>query len=255
MDGITMDQTERRQLENSLRERTRELQIADRRKDEFLAMLAHELRTPLQPLVTGIELLEYAETDRKVLQEARQIMTRQIKQLTRLVDDLLDLSRAAAGKIVVHEQPLNVADVLHSSLEMVRPLMQQRGHSVNVAVAGSLPVRGDAGRLTQVFSNILNNAAKYTPPSGHICLTAALEDEDVVVRIRDNGLGISAEMLQQVFEMFAQAPHQPGALPGGLGVGLSLVRWLVERHGGSVVAASDGPGTGSTFTVRLPRLA
>jgi signal transduction histidine kinase/ActR/RegA family two-component response regulator len=231
----------------------RELRDADRRKDEFLATLAHELRNPLAPIRNGLQVLRLSGKETGVVAEARSMMERQLSQMVRLVDDLLDVSRISRNKLDLKKQRVTLAAVVHSAVETSRPLVEQSRHSLTVALPPD-PVYLDADlvRLAQVFSNLLNNAAKYTEPGGRIWLTAEVVGHEVAVRVRDTGLGIPADALPRIFEMFSQVDRNMERSQGGLGIGLTLVRRLVEMHGGTVEARSDGPGKGSEFTVRLP---
>ena len=243
---FTRDVTRQREAELSLRE-------ADRRKDEFLATLAHELRNPLAPIKNALEMIRADGQNLELVAEARGIMGRQLDQVTRLVDDLLDLSRITRDKIELRQERVLLADVIGAALEASRPLIDAAGHALAIDVPKEpIVVDADAARLAQVFSNLLNNSAKYTEPGGQISLRAEREGDEVVVSVRDNGIGISCEALAYVFDMFRQADHIPERAEGGLGIGLTLVRRLVEMHGGSVNAHSDGPGQGSEFSVRLP---
>lgn len=229
------------------------LRQADQRKTEFLATLAHELRNPLAPLTNALALLS-----RKALapEEARRVhalMGRQIDHMVRLVDDLLEVSRITRGKVQLQRMPLPLKTVIDGALELSRPLVEASAHSVKVEIEDAgLRVSGDSVRLTQVFANLLNNAAKYTPPNGRIELLARREDDEAVVQIKDSGVGLAPHMLSAVFEMFVQASGTAKVAQGGLGIGLTLVKTLVEMHGGSVEASCPGLGRGSTFTVRLP---
>ncbi|MFO0960404.1 MAG: PAS domain S-box protein [Isosphaeraceae bacterium] len=234
----------------------RELRDADRRKDEFLAMLAHELRNPLAPIRNGIEVLEMAEGDEESRQWACEVIDRQVRHLTSLVDDLLDVSRITQGKITLHRSPLDVSAFVHAAVESSRPLISARGHHLQVDIGeGPLRVDGDATRLAQVVTNLLNNAAKYTPAGGHIRLSARRDGGRVAILVVDDGEGITPEMLPRVFELFAQADRSIDRSGGGLGIGLTLVKRLVEMHGGTVEARSEGPGRGSEFRVKLPLVA
>lgn len=230
-----------------------ELREEHRRKDDFLAMLSHELRNPLAPLVHAIELLRRravapADVDRQL-----DIMARQVIQLTRLVEDLLDVSRVSLGRITLQRQPLALREVLQSAVDATRPMLDARNHTVTLSISEEpLPLSADNVRLTQVFANLLHNAAKYTDPGGRIEVRVAREAADAVVRITDNGVGMSPDFVPRVFDLFAQAPVSLGRAHGGLGIGLTLVRALVELHGGHVTAHSDGLGRGSSFVVRLP---
>ncbi|HEX2543600.1 MAG TPA: ATP-binding protein [Ramlibacter sp.] len=238
----------------SAAELNRQLRIEHQHKDEFLAMLAHELRNPMAPVLTGIDILgrlppgDVERRDRQL-----QIMNRQMQQLTHLVDDLLDVSRVSRGLIELRREVPRLDEVLAAAAEATRPLVVSRRHTV---VRGEWPaalhVSGDRVRLVQVFSNLLNNAAKYTEPGGRIEIKASRADGHVHVSIRDNGAGIPPEMLSDIFEMFRQVAGSLDRAPGGLGIGLTLVRTLVELHGGQVQAHSDGPGHGSEFIVSLP---
>ena len=230
-----------------------ELRAEHRRKDEFLAMLGHELRNPLAPLVTSIALLRNQPGGGAAAPELVDIMARQTAQLSRLVDDLLDVSRVSQGKIELRRKPLLLSEAIGGALEESRALMDSHGHRVVVHGGDpGLAVNGDRARLVQVFGNLLNNAAKYTDPGGVVTVTLSKEGQDAVVRICDNGIGISAQMQTQIFDLFAQATMAVGRAQGGLGIGLTLVRTLVELHGGRISVHSEGLGRGSTFEVRLP---
>ena len=231
----------------------RELRDADQRKDEFLATLAHELRNPLAPIRNGLQVLRLAGAGGGMVDEARSMMERQLSQMVRLVDDLLDVSRITRNKLELRKERVSLAAVINSAVETSRPLMEQAGHTFSLTLPPA-PVYLDADltRLAQVFSNLLNNAAKYTEPGGRISLTGELSGAEVVVQVRDNGLGIPADALPRIFEMFSQVDRNMERAQGGLGIGLTLVRRLVEMHGGTVEARSDGPGRGSQFVVRLP---
>jgi signal transduction histidine kinase/CheY-like chemotaxis protein len=230
-----------------------ELRDEHRRKDEFLAMLGHELRNPLAPLVTSIELLRLRAGGQGVPEGLVDIMARQTAQLSRLVDDLLDVSRVSRGRIELKREPLALSDVLRDALEESRQVLQLRGHDVTVSgTEEPLIIDGDRARLVQVFGNLLNNAAKYTDPGGRITLTVSRDKRNAIVRLRDNGIGIAPEMRPRIFDLFAQAPGALGRADGGLGIGLTLVRTLVELHAGRVTVDSAGIGHGSTFSVSLP---
>lgn len=230
-----------------------ELQEQHRRKDDFLAMLAHELRNPLTPLVTSVELLRLGSLDAQGLRRQLDLMGRQLGQLSRLIEDLLDVSRVSHGRIDLRRTRLRLHDVLSDALEASRPLLDAQGHRVEFASgAEALCTNADAVRLTQVFANVLHNAAKYTNPGGHILISAVREGNEAVVTISDNGVGISAEMLPRVFDLFAQAPVSLSRAQGGLGIGLTLVRALVELHGGRVSVESAGIGKGTKVYIRLP---
>jgi len=250
--GTAMDVTERRRLEDELRRHAERLADADRRKDEFLAMLAHELRNPLAPLRTSLELLGAGVAGgERFLEMAK----RQVRHLVRLVDDLLDVARITRGKITLRKEPVLLADVAARALELARPLVDARGHALTVSLP-SEPVRleADAVRLVQVLANLLGNAAKYTPPRGSIWLTAERVGDEVMVRVRDTGVGLPPALLPRIFDLFVQGDASLDRTPGGLGIGLTLVHALVELHGGRVEARSAGLEQGSEFLVWLPVL-
>jgi signal transduction histidine kinase/CheY-like chemotaxis protein len=229
-----------------------ELHEEHRRKDEFLAMLAHELRNPLAPLVTSLELLRRG-SERATLARPLNMMARQVAQLSRLVEDLLDVSRVSRGRIELRLEYMSLGDALTAALEASRPLLDARRHRVDFSLAQEpLPVNADSVRLMQVFSNLIQNAAKYTDVGGRISLSAARENNWAVVRLVDNGAGITAAMLPRIFDLFTQASPLPGRSQNGLGIGLTLVRALLELHGGQITAESAGVGHGSTFIARLP---
>jgi signal transduction histidine kinase/CheY-like chemotaxis protein len=232
---------------------TERLREADRRKDEFLAVLAHELRNPLAPLRNAVHLLQQPEVDRTVIDRTGQVMGRQVQQLGRLVDDLLDLSRIARGQMELRKEPVDLGQIARRAADASRPLVESRRHELTVALPAA-PVRllADPARLEQVLTNLLNNAARYTPEGGRIWLTATTEGGAAVVRVRDTGIGIPPEMLSHVFGLFAQVGRPQERAGGGLGIGLSLVKSLTEMHGGRVEAHSAGPGRGSEFVVRWP---
>ncbi len=250
--GTAMDVTDRRRLEDDLRRHAEQLADADRRKDEFLAMLAHELRNPLAPLGTSLELLGSPVSGRERFLD---MAKRQVRHLVRLVDDLLDVSRITRGKITLRKEPVLLADVVARAVELARPLVDARGHALTVSLPPE-PVRveADAVRLTQVFANLLGNAAKYTPPRGSIWLTAECVGEEVAVRVRDTGVGLPPELLPHIFDLFVQGDASLDRTRGGLGIGLTLVRALVELHGGRVEARSAGLEKGSEFVAWLPAL-
>jgi signal transduction histidine kinase/ActR/RegA family two-component response regulator len=247
------------QIRGHLAERARAeeaLRIADHRKDEFLATLGHELRNPLAPLLTGLQLLKLSGLQDPVAIRVSEVMERQISHLIRLVDDLLEVSRITRGVIDVHHEPLDLAFVVRSAIDTSRPVLEGAGHELTVDLpAEPITIGGDAVRLTQVFGNLLTNAAKYTNAGGHIWLTVRTEGDRAVVSVRDNGIGIPAAQLSSVFDMFMQVDRSNRRTQGGLGIGLTLVRSLVSMHGGRVEARSEGPGTGSEFIVELPVLA
>ncbi|MBV9949733.1 MAG: HAMP domain-containing histidine kinase, partial [Myxococcales bacterium] len=228
-----------------------QLQDEHRRKDDFLAMLAHELRNPLSPLVTSIELIRRAggvASERQL-----DIMSRQLRHLTRLVEDLLDVSRVSRGRIDLRRQRVGLAEVLGHAVDASRPLFESRGHRLVVdEPPPGIAVHGDPVRLAQIFFNLLHNAAKYTDPGGEIHIRTCMAAERVVVTVQDNGIGIEPSVLPHVFDLFVQAPTSLARSQGGLGIGLRLVKALVELHGGNVTASSAGLGHGSAFTVSIP---
>lgn len=244
---LAADLMERCKTDQALRE-------IDRRKNEFLAVLSHELRNPLAPITTGLELLCRSDTKPELIQSIHSMMSRQVSHLTRLVNDLLDLSRITRGTIELRRAPLELCAVINGAIELARPLITQRRHDLVVEHAACpLPVDGDLERLTQVVANVLNNAARYTDPGGQIRLRVSTKAGNAVIRIRDSGLGIPPEKLEEVFEMFTQVPeHRAQSGGGGLGIGLALSRRLMELHGGSISATSKGLGHGSEFVIRLP---
>jgi PAS domain S-box-containing protein len=247
---VTRDLTDRRRAEEETAARKAAEQVS-RTKDEFLAMLGHELRNPLAPIVSALQLLKL-RGDKNAARE-HQVLERQVKQMVRLVDDLLDVSRISRGKIALKTTPFDLRDALAKATEIALPLFEQRHHDFEV-IAPSYPlvVNGDDARLTQVFANLLNNAAKYTPEGGRIVLTVRHNTTQVVVEVQDNGIGIDPVLLPRVFELFVQGYQDADRAAGGLGIGLTLVRSLVQLHRGEVEAHSAGLRSGSTFTVRLP---
>jgi PAS domain S-box-containing protein len=243
---VARDITDRKQVEAALRE-------ADRRKDEFLALLAHELRNPLAPLRNGLQVLRLDGGDAETVAQVRAMMDRQLGHMVRLIDDLLDIARISQNKLELRRARVPLASVIDSAVETARPIIEAEGHELDASLSTEpLFLDADLTRLAQVFSNLLTNSAKYTRPGGHIWLTANRQGEDAVVAVRDDGIGIPADALPRVFDMFSQVDRSIERAKGGLGIGLALVKGLVEMHGGRVSAESDGPGRGSTFTVRLP---
>ena len=231
------------------------LQATDRRKDEFLALLAHELRNPLAPVTTALSILERGTADAATQAHLVALMKRQMQQLVRLIDDLMEVSRISTGHLKMQLQRLDLADVLRAAVESIAPVMLERGHILAVAWQGPMWVDGDRMRLGQVFVNLLANAAKYTAPGGRIELGFELLSQTVVVRVSDNGIGIAPAMQREVFEMFVQVDRSLSRAGAGLGVGLSLARQLVALHGGALDLHSAGLGSGCTFAVCLPRQA
>jgi PAS domain S-box-containing protein len=243
--GAAMDITDRKESEEALRD-------ADRRKDEFLALLAHELRNPLAPVRNGLQVIRMSP-DRAVRERSQEMMDRQLSHMVRLIDDLLDVSRITRNKMELRRELVALADVVSSAVETARPVIDTAGHELDISLpAEPIVLNADLTRLAQVFGNLLTNSAKYTPPGGHIALAAKRQEEQVVVAVRDNGMGIPAEALPHIFDMFSQVDRTLERTTGGLGIGLALVKGLVDMHGGTVIAESSGPGQGTTFTVRLP---
>jgi PAS domain S-box-containing protein len=247
------DITARRRADLELRRLADDLAEQDRRKTEFLATLAHELRNPLAPIRNGLQLLRRTGQDGAAAARVQDIMDRQLDHLVHLVDDLLDVARITRGQVELKRTRVNLVDVLHGAVETSMPLVEAGRHRLDQRLPDEvLMLDADAIRLTQVVSNLLNNAAKYTPRGGTIVLSAQQDGDQAVVQVSDNGIGIPADALEDVFTMFTQVAQAGQVAPGGLGIGLSLVRSLVELHGGTIDAASAGPGLGSVFTVRLP---
>jgi PAS domain S-box-containing protein len=250
------DVTDRMRAYQELERTSHELREADRRKDEFLATLAHELRNPLAPIRNGLQLLGISQPGSQVAEQARAMMERQTKHLVRLVDDLLEVSRISTGKLELRKEAVELAAVLGSAIETSRPLMEAGKHELRIELPREvITLDADPVRLAQVMANLLNNAAKYTTSGGLIEVTARREDARVRIAVRDNGIGIEPAMLPRVFELFTQAEPAPERAAGGLGIGLTLARTLVELHGGTIEAHSAGRGKGSEFVVRLPVLA
>ena len=247
------DVTERRRSDAALRQMANDLSEANRLKTEFLATLAHELRNPLAPIRSGLQFIRRAPDDAAAVSRVHEIMGRQLDHLVLLVDDLLDVARIQRGQVELRREPVDLATVIEAAIETSMPLIQAARHAFDLQLpANPLPLLADPTRLTQVISNLLNNAARYTPKGGRIALAASRDGDEAVVTVSDNGIGIAPDALEAVFKMFTQVgqAQQPGS--GGLGIGLSLVRSLVELHGGSVRADSAGTNAGSVFTVRLP---
>lgn len=252
---VARDITQRKRAEERLQKSEEALRQADRQKDEFLAMLAHELRNPMAPIRNAVEILRLLGPKEPALVEAQDIVDRQLSHLVRLVDDLLDVSRITRGKVQLKREPIKVAAVIASAIESSRPLLNSRGHRLEVDLpAEPLRVHGDLTRLAQAVGNLLNNAAKYTENGGRVRLTVQQEGTEVAVRVQDTGVGIAAEMLPRLFDLFTQADQTIDRAQGGLGIGLALVRRLVEMHGGRVLAFSPGLGQGSEFVLFLPLL-
>jgi PAS domain S-box-containing protein len=246
-DGVefVIDITDRKRTEQALKD-------ADRRKDVFIATLAHELRNPLAPISNAVQLLRRTDGRRKA-DQLMDMVERQVRQIVRLVDDLLEVSRITSGKIELHKAPVALSEIVHDALQTSKPLIDQSRHMLTVSLpAEQVTLDADSVRLTQVLANLLNNAAKYTETGGHIWLTARRDGAGVVLSVRDNGSGIAADKLPQIFDLFAQADQRSGRGQGGLGIGLTMARSLVEMHGGSIEAHSAGLEAGSEFIVHLP---
>ena len=246
--GTNTDISDIKRMEEALRD-------TDRRKDEFLATLAHELRNPLAPIRNSLQILKMPMVDAPTAQQTRDLMERQVQHLVRLVDDLLDVSRAMRGKIELRKEPVELATAVARAVETAQPLIEVQEHDLEISLPpDSLLLDADPVRLSQVIGNLLTNAAKYTEPRGHISLSVRREDDEALLRVSDNGIGIAPDVLPHVFELFVQADHATSRSQGGLGIGLTLVKNLVEMHSGAVEARSAGLGKGSEFVVRLPLL-
>ncbi len=249
------ERSERKRLESELRRRVEELADADRRKDEFLAMLSHELRNPLAPVRNSLQLMWHHGLPDPTFRRAWEIMDRQVENLSRLVDDLLDVSRITRGKIHLRKGSLNLTVVAETAVESARPLAEKHGHTLTASFAAEpLWIEADRVRLDQIAGNLLTNAVKYTDPGGRIEVRTRRDDNEAVLSVRDTGIGIASEALASVFDLFVQADRSPDRSQGGLGIGLTLARRLVELHGGTIAVASEGLGKGSEFTVRFPLL-
>ncbi len=241
------------ELNEVLKESGKALNAVDRRKDEFLATLAHELRNPLAPLRNGLQLLKLAKGDAGLIERTRHMMDMQLGQMVRLIDDLLDVSRITNDRIALNKELTSLDKVIRQAIETSAPIIDSQQHKLSIDIpTHEITLHADVIRLTQVFANLLNNAAKYTPREGSIQIKVEQRGESVTVRIIDNGIGIPQDMLTRVFDMFMQVDNSLERTQGGLGIGLSLVKRLVQMHGGTVEAHSKGPGAGSEFVVRLP---
>jgi PAS domain S-box-containing protein len=246
-------ESERQRLQDTLRKLAADLSEADRRKDEFLATLAHELRNPLAPLANMLEVLKRAGHNAALVQRARETMERQLGQLIRLVDDLLDLNRITHNRLELRQSDVELSSVIHQAVEACRPFADSAGHDVHVTLpAEPIHLRADPARLAQVVGNLLNNSCKYTGPGGKIWVTAERVADQAVLTVKDTGIGIPPDKLETIFDMFTQAGRTPERAQGGLGIGLTLVKRLVHMHGGSIEVHSAGEGQGSEFVVRLP---
>ena len=253
LDGLL---AERLQLIADLQIHADALAVANRRKDEFLAMLAHELRNPLAPIYNSLELLRMLCPKQPDLEMARDVIDRQVQQMKRLIDDLLDVSRISRGKLELRRERVNLAAVVSYAIEASRPAIENGSHELTVKLPPDpIPLDADMTRLCQALVNLLNNAAKYTNPGGRIELIADREGDQVTIQVKDNGIGIPVDMLPRVFEMFTQVDSTLDRSQGGLGIGLTLARTLISLHGGTIEARSSGCGSGSEFIVRLPIVA
>jgi PAS domain S-box-containing protein len=252
---VIRDSTDRKQLEMELRRQAEELADANRRKDEFLAMLSHELRNPLAPVLNSVHVLRQAPDDPSLVQFAGNMVERQVRHMARLIDDLLDVTRLTRGKVRLRLERVELGALVERAAESVRPLMQERGHEFTV-VPFPRPIWIDADpvRIDQVLMNLLNNAAEFTDPGGHVELGVTRAGSEVEIRVGDDGMGIDPELLPRVFDLFAQADTSLDRGGAGLGIGLTLVKRLVTMHGGTIEGRSEGKGRGSEFTVRLPAL-
>ena len=251
---VLTDVTDGRRLEQERERALNDLREVDRRKDEFLAMLSHELRNPLGPILNAVEVLErLAPGDEEIAAQSRDIIARQAKHMKRLLDDLLDVSRVSQAKVQLERQRIDLNVLLGQAVEVSRSMMIEKRHAVSLTLAPqAMALEADPTRLLQVFDNLLNNAAKYTDPGGHIAIVTAVEDGEAVVTVRDDGIGMTPDLLARVFDLFVQGTRALDRSQGGLGIGLTLVQTLVKLHGGSVRAFSEGPGRGSQLVVRLP---
>jgi signal transduction histidine kinase/ActR/RegA family two-component response regulator len=244
--NVLVDISDRKRAEDALKE-------ADRSKNEFLATLAHELRNPLAPIRAAVKILQLRAKPTPESQSALDVIDRQTRQMTRLIDDLLDIARITSNKLELRKERIELREVLNAAVETSQPLIEQRGHELTIEISEQpIYLDGDMVRLAQVISNLLNNAAKYTERGGRIWLTATKKDGNAVVNVRDTGMGITPEVLPRIFEMFTQADRTMAGSPGGLGIGLTLVRRLVQMHGGTITVHSDGRGKGSEFIIDLP---
>jgi signal transduction histidine kinase/CheY-like chemotaxis protein len=244
---------ERAGAERALRDSARRLEEADRRKDHFLATLAHELRNPLAPIRNALHFMQLRGSRDPDMQNARDMIDRQVRQMVRLVDDLMEVSRITLGQIQLQSEPVSLAIIITNAVEVSHPLIDSARHRLLVELPDeTLYVEGDSTRLSQVLQNLLNNAAKYTPPGGQISLRAERDGEFAVIRVRDTGIGIPPAMLDRVFEMFTQVDRSSALAQGGLGIGLALAQQLTQMHGGRIEVTSAGEGRGSEFSVRLP---
>jgi signal transduction histidine kinase len=252
---VLRDSTERKRFEEQLQERNEALREADRRKDEFLAVLAHELRNPLTPILNALSILEQEGLPREDQRQARVLIDRQVRALARLIDDLLDVSRITQGKIELRKRAVELKVIIDNADDACRPLIEAREHGLSVSLPPEpICLDADQTRMEQVVVNLLNNAAKYSDRGNHITVTADREHDQAVLRVRDTGVGIPPDLLPHVFDLFTQADRSLDRSQGGLGIGLTLVQRLVELHDGTVEAHSEGVGRGGEFVVTLPIL-
>jgi PAS domain S-box-containing protein len=250
---VLRDSTDRKRLELELHRQAQELAEANRRKDEFLAMLSHELRNPLAPVLNSVHVLRQAPNDPTVVQFAGSMVERQVRHMARLIDDLLDVTRLTHGKVRLRTEPVELGALAERAAESVRPLMKERSHQFSVLPPGrAIWLEADAVRLDQIFVNLLENAAEFTDPGGRVELAVTRERGEAVIRVRDDGVGIAPDLLPRIFDLFAQAETSLDRSHGGLGIGLTLVKRLVTMHGGTIEVHSAGAGHGSEFVVRLP---
>jgi two-component system CheB/CheR fusion protein len=252
--SVLTDLTNRRLLERERERALAELQEADRRKDEFLAMLAHELRNPLAPILNGVEILEnLGPGHEQVVGKYHTIIARQARHMKRLLDDLLDVSRVSQGKVELHKERVDLNALVLQAVEATHPAVAEKRHALSLTLAPKpLVLEADPTRIVQVLANLISNAAKYTDAGGHVAVTCTAEDGEAVVSVRDDGVGMTPELLTRAFDLFVQETRSLDRAQGGLGIGLTLVRTLVKMHGGSVRAFSEGRGRGSELVVRLP---
>jgi PAS domain S-box-containing protein len=251
---VLTDVTQGRRLERERERALNDLREVDRRKDEFLAMLSHELRNPLAPILSAVQVLDHLEPgDQETAAEYREVIARQAKHMKRLLDDLLDLSRVSQGKVQLQKQRLDLNGLLVQAVEISRPMMIEKRHELSIVLSPQpIELEADPTRLLQVFDNLMNNAAKYTDAGGHIAIVSAVENGEAVVTVRDDGIGMTADLLARAFDLFVQGTPTLDRTQGGLGIGLTLAQTLIRMHGGSVRAFSEGPGRGSQLVVRLP---
>jgi CheY-like chemotaxis protein/nitrogen-specific signal transduction histidine kinase len=244
--SVVRDITERKRIEDALRE-------ADRKKDIFLSTLSHELRNPLAPIRTAAQVMDSSQASPQDITQAREIIVRQVAHMASLLDDLLEVSRYTRGDLVLKKAPVPLQQILDAAIEAAQPLLKEKGHQLRIEVPQSTPViDGDSMRLTQVVSNLLTNAAKYTNAGGEIVLSCSVNDSGLSLSVRDSGIGLAPHSIQRIFEMFVQIEANYGQSRRGLGIGLALVKAIMELHGGRAEAQSEGLGRGSTFTITLP---